>query len=166
MAVLLRNLQVRWSTVLYRMMARMKSKVSVTVPWRPLYQCVRHAYMRPLNTFTGALPTPPLLPCLLLACCACMLHCMYLFMKLKASSTSRDMQAAIHRWLGITAHAFSCAGPSIQENHKEVILKLIRTLRRFFAPEAAQEIWAFFKPKLLTVHPDFQEACHCSLRCV
>jgi hypothetical protein len=58
---------------------------------------------------------------------------------------------------------FACAGPSIQENHKEVILKLIRTLRRFFAPEAALEIWAFFKPKLLTVHPDFQEACHCSL---
>ena len=63
-------------------------------------------------------------------------------------------------------HGFSCAGPSIQENHKEVILKLLRTLRRFFAPEAAQEIWAFFKPKLLTVHPDFQEACHCSFRVV
>ena len=55
------------------------------------------------------------------------------------------------------------AGPSVQENHKEVLLKLIRTLRRFFAPEAAQEIWAFFKPKLLTLHPDFQEASPCSL---
>ena len=54
------------------------------------------------------------------------------------------------------------AGPSVQENHKEVILKLIRTLRRFFAPEAAQEIWDFFKPKLLTLHPDFQEASPCS----
>lgn len=38
-----------------------------------------------------------------------------------------------------------------------MLLKLIRTLRRFFAPEAAQEIWTFFKPKLLTLHPDFQE---------
>lgn len=56
-----------------------------------------------------------------------------------------------------------CAGPSVQENHKEVLLKLIRTLRRFFAPEAAQEIWAFFRPKLLTLHPDFQEASPCSL---
>ena len=54
-------------------------------------------------------------------------------------------------------------GPSVQENHKEVILKLIRTLRRFFAPEAAQEIWAFFKPKLLTLHLDFQEASPCSV---
>lgn len=39
------------------------------------------------------------------------------------------------------------------------MLKLIRTLRRFFAPEAAQEIWSTFRPKLLTLHPDFQEAC-------
>ena len=46
-------LQVRWATVLYRMMARMKSKVSITVAWRPLYQCVRDAYMEPLNTYTG-----------------------------------------------------------------------------------------------------------------
>ena len=46
-------LQVRWSTVLYRMMTRMKSKVSITVAWRPLYQCVRDAYMEPLNTYTG-----------------------------------------------------------------------------------------------------------------
>ncbi len=46
-------LQVRWATVLYRMMARMKSKVSISVAWRPLYQCVRDAYMEPLNTYTG-----------------------------------------------------------------------------------------------------------------
>ena len=38
-----------------------------------------------------------------------------------------------------------------------MLLKLIRTLRRFFAQEAALEIWAFFKPELLTLHPDFQE---------
>ena len=50
------------------------------------------------------------------------------------------------------------AGPSIQENHKEAFMKLIRALRRFFAPGAAEEIWAFFRPKLLTMHPDFQEA--------
>ncbi len=37
-------------------------------------------------------------------------------------------------------------------------MKLIRALRRFFAPGAAEEIWAFFRPKLLTMHPDFQEA--------
>ena len=36
-------------------------------------------------------------------------------------------------------------------------MKLIRALRRFFAPGAADEIWAFFRPKLLTMHPDFQE---------
>jgi len=48
---------VRWSTVLYRMMARMKSKVSILVPWKPLYQCVRDAYMQPLNTYTGTVLT-------------------------------------------------------------------------------------------------------------
>ena len=37
-------------------------------------------------------------------------------------------------------------------------MKLIRALRRFFAPGAAEEIWAVFRPKLLTMHPDFQEA--------
>ena len=47
-------MQVRWATVLYRMVARMKSKVSITVAWRPLYECVREAYMQPLNTYTGA----------------------------------------------------------------------------------------------------------------
>ena len=46
-------MQVRWATVLYRMVARMKSKVSITVAWRPLYECVREAYMQPLNTYTG-----------------------------------------------------------------------------------------------------------------
>ena len=35
------------------MVARMKSKVSITVPWRPLYECVREAYMQPLNAYTG-----------------------------------------------------------------------------------------------------------------
>ncbi len=49
------HLQVRWATVLYRMMARMKSKVSITVAWKPLYQCVRDAYMEPLNTYTGTI---------------------------------------------------------------------------------------------------------------
>ena len=48
-----RVMQVRWATVLYRMVARMKSRVSITVPWRPLYECVREAYMQPLNTYTG-----------------------------------------------------------------------------------------------------------------
>ena len=46
-------MQVRWATVLYRMVTRMKSKVSITVAWRPLYECVREAYMQPLNTYTG-----------------------------------------------------------------------------------------------------------------
>ena len=41
--------------MLYRMMARMKSKVSIKVEWRPLYQCVRDAYMEPLNTYTGTM---------------------------------------------------------------------------------------------------------------
>ena len=51
-------MQVRWATVLYRMVARMKSKVSITVAWRPLYECVREAYMQPLNTYTGTSQFP------------------------------------------------------------------------------------------------------------
>ena len=43
-------------------------------------------------------------------------------------------------------------------------MKLIRALRRFFAPGAAEEIWAFFRPKLLTMHPDFQEASTIQLK--
>ena len=57
-------MQVRWATVLYRMVARMKSKVSITVAWRPLYECVREAYMQPLNTYTGTSQFPSNIPTL------------------------------------------------------------------------------------------------------
>ena len=62
-------MQVRWATVLYRMVARMKSKVSITVAWRPLYECVRQAYMQPLNTYTGKLQFSSKHPPLAAVCC-------------------------------------------------------------------------------------------------
>jgi hypothetical protein len=44
------------------------------------------------------------------------------------------------------------------ENQKELLSRTVRRMRRYFAPEAAAEIWTEFEPGLRAIHtPESQE---------
>ena len=57
--------QVRWAAVLGRWLPKIKSWVTLTVPWRPFYDAIRQTYKEPMRAFVGALPprTPALAAC-------------------------------------------------------------------------------------------------------
>ena len=57
-------------------------------------------------------------------------------------------------------------GPSISENHKDYMSRLVRRLRRYFPAEAAGEIWREFRPALRSIHtPEAQEVGTAVLLC-
>jgi hypothetical protein len=57
-------------------------------------------------------------------------------------------------------------GPSISENHKDYMSRLVRRLRRYFPAEAAGEIWREFRPALRSIHtPEAQEVGIAVLLC-
>jgi hypothetical protein len=53
--------QVRWAAVLGRWLPKIKSRVTLTVPWRPFYDAIRQTYKEPMRAFVGA--RSPCTPC-------------------------------------------------------------------------------------------------------
>jgi hypothetical protein len=45
-----------------------------------------------------------------------------------------------------------CTGPSVAENSRHFLLKLVQQLRRFFPPGSEHEIWAEFHKDLTFIH--------------
>ena len=46
-------MQVRWAAVLAQWLPKIKTKVTISVPWRPFYENIKAAYVDPMTSFHG-----------------------------------------------------------------------------------------------------------------
>ena len=49
-------MQVRWAAVLAQWLPKIKTKVTISVPWRPFYENIKAAYVDPMTSFHGERP--------------------------------------------------------------------------------------------------------------
>ena len=46
--------QVRWGALLAKLLRTYRTRITATIPWRPLFQTLRAGYVEGLDTYSGA----------------------------------------------------------------------------------------------------------------
>ena len=127
------------------MLRTYRSKITITIPWRPFYHGIRKQYLDPLPAYTGSGP------------CMSDLNSAVGCLSRMRSSYGQDR---IWQTSKTTLHKLPCkhdlsawyAGPTVSEMYKDALTKVVHRSRRFFPAGAASEIWAEFRPDLQNIH--------------
>ena len=58
-------MQVRWGALLAKLLRTYRTRITLSIPWRPLFETLRAKFVEGLDTYSGALPHEamgPILP--------------------------------------------------------------------------------------------------------